>query len=102
MKTLVLAAALAAFAAPAFAGAPWTATPVQPSTKTNIVTGSVIWDCGASGCHTTSDTSTVDSLSACRGLAREIGELSAFSFDGGIYSAARLSHCNQVVAKAKS
>jgi hypothetical protein len=102
MKTVIVAAALAAFALPAFAGAPWTAIPVQASTKTAIVAGSVIWDCNASGCHTTSDTAAADSLSACRGLAKEVGELTTFSSDGQAYAAARMARCNAVAPKAKS
>jgi hypothetical protein len=102
MKAIFLAAALAAFAAPAFAGAPWTATPVQPLTRSNIVTGAVIWDCSDSGCRTTSDTTGADSLSACKALVRQVGEVSAFTFEGASYNATRLGHCNEVAVKAKS
>jgi hypothetical protein len=102
MKTFVLAVALAALSVPAFAGAPWTAMPVQPSSKADIVTGSVTWTCGTSGCHTTSDTTGADSLSACRSLAHEVGTLSAFVYDGTPYSAERLSRCNVTAAKTKA
>lgn len=102
MKIIIAAAALAAFALPAFADAPWTATPVQASTKTAIAAGSVIWDCNPTGCHTTSDTSGADTLAACKDLAREVGELTTFSSEGQTLAAARLTRCNAAAQKPKS
>jgi hypothetical protein len=102
MKNIIVAAALTAFALPAFAGAPWTATPVQASTKTAIAAGSVIWDCNPAGCHTTSDTSGADTLAACKDLAREVGELTTFSSEGQALSPARMARCNGAASKPKS
>jgi hypothetical protein len=60
MRKIILAAAFAALAVPAFADTPWTATPVQPSSRTGFVGDTVIWNCGASGCWSGSDTSDAD------------------------------------------
>jgi hypothetical protein len=101
MRTIILAAALAAFAAPAFAGSQWTATPVQPSSKTGFAAGSVVWDCDSTGCRSTSDTSDADQLSACRGVAREVGALSSFAGANGPFNPARLTSCNAAASKSK-
>lgn len=99
MRIVLVATAFAAFALPAYAGAVWSATPVQASARTGIVTPTAVWNCGDSGCHTTSDTAGVDQLSACRGLAAEVGALSAFVTERGAFSAARLKSCNAAAAK---
>jgi hypothetical protein len=92
VKSIVLAAALAAVAAPAFAQ--WTATPAAKASEQGFTAGATIWDCDAAGCHTTSDTSGAASMDACRALAREVGPLTAFVVDGKAYSDARLATCN--------
>lgn len=102
MRTFVVAAVLAAFAAPAFAGTDYLATPVQPSSKTGLLAGAVVWDCGTTGCRSTSDTTASDALTACRNLTREIGALSAFSKGGQAFAPDRLARCNADAAKAKS
>lgn len=50
----------------------------------------------------TSDTSGADTLAACGDLAREVGELTAFSSEGQALAAARLARCNAVAPKPKS
>jgi hypothetical protein len=99
MRSIILAAAVAAIAAPAFA-ADWSASPAQSSSKTGIVAGGVIFDCGTSGCHSVSDTSSSDPVEACSDLARQVGELSSFS-DGSPFNDTRLSRCNAGAPKAK-
>lgn len=101
MRPVVIAAALAALAAPTFAAAEWTASPVQASTKAGIIAAGTEWDCRASGCHTTSGTTGADALSACRDLARAVGPLAAFSSEQP-FSKARLDHCNAAVSPPKS
>jgi len=101
MRTIIVAAILAALAAPAFAGTVYTATPVQASSKTGFVAGAVVWDCGPNGCHSTSDTAAADALTACRILTHEVGELSAFSNGGQAFAPARLARCNADAPKAK-
>jgi len=94
MRTFVIAAALAALAAPAFA-APWSAVPAAASSKTGFVASTVIWDCAASGCVAKSDTNGADELSECKGLAREVGALTSFTGERGAMSEARLATCNK-------
>lgn len=94
MKSFLLAATIAAVAAPALASGVWTATPAQASSKTSFVAGSVIWACSGSTCRTTSDTTGADSLSACRDLASQLGPITAFAIDGHAYSTQRLASCN--------
>jgi hypothetical protein len=101
MRTIIIAAALAAFAVPAFAQSPWTATPVQPASKSGYVAASVVWDCDAAGCRSTSDTSGAVQMAECRGLAREVGPLSSF-VGHAPFTADRLADCNKAASKPKS
>jgi hypothetical protein len=98
MRTFVIAAALAALAAPAFA-APWSAVPAVAANKAGFVADTVIWDCNSSGCATKSDTSGADELSECKGLAREVGTLTSFTGERGALSEARLATCNKSARK---
>ena len=101
MRTIILVAAIAALAAPAFAAGSWTAVPVQPSTKSSFAGSGVIWSCAANGCHATSDTSTADELSECKALARQLGPLSAFAGRAAPFAEARLAACNAAATKSK-
>lgn len=100
MRTIILAAAVMALAAPAFAAGSWTAVPATPSTKSSFAGSSVIWSCAASGCHATSDTFTADELSECKALAHQLGPLTAFS-GRAPFADARLAACNAAAAKPK-
>jgi hypothetical protein len=102
MRTFIVAVALAALAIPAFAGTDYTATPAQPSSKIGFLAGSVVWDCGAGGCRSTSDTTAADALTACRNLTHEVGELSALSNGGQAIASDRLPRCNAGAQKGKS
>lgn len=95
MRVLIIATALAALAAPAFADTPWTAAPTKAASKTGFVADSVIWSCGASGCWSQSDTSDADPMSECLGLARQLGPLTSFSGGKEPFNEARLARCNQ-------
>ena len=101
MRSIIIAAALAALAAPAFAASPWAAAPVQPASKTGFVGDSVIWSCGSAGCSSQSDTGDADAMSECLALARQLGSLSSFSGNTP-FSADRLARCNAAAPKAKS
>jgi hypothetical protein len=101
VKIILVAAALAALAAPAFAEGQWTAAPAQKASEQGFVAGGAIWNCDDAGCRTTSDTSSADSMSSCRGLAREVGGLTAFQTGAQAFSAERLATCNATVAKTK-
>jgi hypothetical protein len=99
LRTIILAAALAALAVPAFADASWTTTPVRPSSQYGFVAGDVIWNCDNSGCKSTSDTSDADPMSACQQLAHQLGTLSSFAGPKA-FAADRLSKCNEHASKA--
>jgi hypothetical protein len=99
MRTMILAAALVAFATPALADTSWTATPVHASTQTGFVGDSAVWDCTAAGCSTSSDTSEASAMAECRSLAQQIGTLSAFVPGKETFTAAQLAHCNEAAAK---
>ena len=98
MRFVLFAAAAAAIATPAFAES-WTAVPAQPSHATGFVGSNIIWDCNDSGCHSTSDTSSGDELSECRGVARQVGQLTSFTGGKEALSAERLARCNQAARK---
>jgi hypothetical protein len=98
-KSIILAAALAALAVPALADTPWTATPVQASSKTGFVGDTVVWNCGASGCWSASETSDADQMSECRALAQQLGPLSSFSGANETFNADKLAHCNSAAPK---
>ena len=101
MKIIIVAAALAALAAPAFAEGQWTATPVQKASEQGFVAGGAIWNCDGDGCRTMSDTSSAESMASCRALAREVGGLTAFQTGAQTFNAERLATCNATVAKTK-
>jgi hypothetical protein len=101
LRSLILAAALAAIAAPAFAASTWSATLAQPTSKQVFVGETVIWSCDATGCVSQSDTSDADQVSECRALARRLGEISAFNGHSGALPAERLASCNTSAAKPK-
>ena len=94
---LFAAAAGAVLASPAFADS-WTAVPAQPSKATGFVGSNLIWDCAASGCHSVSDTSNGEDASECRGVARQVGQLTAFT-GRKAFDADKLAKCNQAARK---
>ena len=93
MKLFVLAAAMAAFAAPAFADG-WTATPVHTTASTSFVAGGVVWSCDSSGCRSTSDTTSADPMHSCVELVQVVGPVGACVPDNAPYSASKLTRCN--------
>jgi hypothetical protein len=98
MRTILLAALLAAMAAPAFADETWTATLAQPATLSNFPAGDVLWSCDKSGCQTTSDIATGDPKRACYDLVYRFGPLTAFATSHP-FSADSLAKCNAVASK---
>ena len=94
MKSFIVAAAVAFVASPAFASSAWTATPAKAASKQDFVAGSVIWSCNSSGCHSTSDPSGADALTSCRELGRQLGQITAFSANGRVFTAENLAACN--------
>jgi hypothetical protein len=99
MRTITLAAAFALLAAPAFADTPWTAAPVQPSSQSGFVANTVVWNCGASGCVSASETSDADAMDECTGITRQLGPVSSFTAGKEVFDAAHLARCNSVAKK---
>jgi hypothetical protein len=102
MRKLILASVLFALATPALADDPWTATPTQVSAQSGLVVNSVVWNCSTTSCWSVSDTSDADRMAECRGLARQFGQISAFSAHGQGLDTAHLTNCNQAARKPKS
>ena len=63
---------------------------------------SVCFTCSASSCVASTDTSSADPATECRGLAREVGALTTFVTDAGPISADRLARCNKAAPQPKS
>lgn len=99
MRTIILAAALAALAVPAFADSVWSTTPVQPSNQSGLLAGAVLWDCDKSGCKSMSDTTDADPMVTCRQLAHQLGALTSFN-DPKPFATDRLGKCNEHNPKA--
>jgi hypothetical protein len=99
MRTIILAAAIALTAAPAFAQTVWTAKPVESSNASGFVGASVMWSCGASGCQSKSDTAGAVAQSECRGLAKQVGPLSSFVATMGPFDVAQLAECNKAARR---
>jgi hypothetical protein len=100
MRKIILASALLALATPAFAGSGWTVMPAKSSTQTGLVVSSVVWNCGATSCWSTSDTTDADRMAECRGLARQFGSITAFIAGGQALDASHLASCNQSARKS--
>jgi hypothetical protein len=99
LRTIILAAVLAAMAAPAFADSAWTASPAQPASASDLSAGDVLWDCDKTGCHTVSDLTGANPMLACWGLVRNFGPLTAFTgFQP--FSDDQLAKCNKVATKS--
>jgi hypothetical protein len=94
-RTIALAAILSAFAVPSLAQAPWTATLQTAATKASFIGHSVLWACTDTGCVSRSDTPTDDEMGACKGVAKQVGPLTAFVAGHGAFNAARLARCNE-------
>ena len=90
----VAAMSAAGFMASAVAAdSPWSATLQTPlASSVEVTAGGGIFMCKAGGCVIENDDSDLDAPEACRGLAREVGVLTAF----GKFDAAALAKCNRV------
>lgn len=95
--------ALAAVAAMALAGSAMAADQSgslslkTPFAKDKIIIDGAIWKCAAETCTATS-VKAMPSGRACRIMAGKLGELTAFSYRGEVFSAEALAACN-VAAK---
>lgn len=73
-------------------GAYYTATLAQPADENRAIAGGVVWACDGSTCVASKGTSRPTRV--CRGLAREFGEITAFTADGEALEEADLARCN--------
>ena len=102
MKKLVAAAALIAglsFGASAMAATPITATLAAPVEKAStVVAAGAAWRCAETTCQLASDT-TVETYSACRAIARQVGAVTAIGSENRMLSDERLAKCNASAKK---
>ena len=90
-------AALSLVASPAFAFVPITATLATPAASpSEPIIDSLIWRCAAASCQARQADRVHFSVSACKGLARRVGRISAFTAGSRSLSAAELEQCNSV------
>lgn len=73
-------------------GAYYTATLAQPADDNRAVAGGVAWACQGTTCVANKGTSRPSRV--CRGLAREFGEITAFTADGEALPEDKLARCN--------
>ena len=70
----------------------YTATLAQPATDDGAVAAGVAWACKGTTCVANKGTSRPTRI--CRGLAREMGEIAAFTAKGEELAADKLAKCN--------
>ncbi len=73
-------------------GAYYTATLAQPAEDNRAVAGGVAWVCQGTTCVANKGTSRPSRI--CRGLAREFGEITAFTANGEALPEDKLARCN--------
>lgn len=74
-------------------GAPYyTAQLAQPADDTRAIAGGLVWACEGSTCVANKGTSRPARV--CRGLAREVGEITEFRAKGEALEAEDLAKCN--------
>lgn len=90
------AATLALTSATGFAQTPrgyYSATPVSAPGKPTLLTRSTLWKCSEGVC-TAAKSSTRDAI-MCELVAKEVGQLSAFTANGASFDEAALAKCNE-------
>jgi hypothetical protein len=70
----------------------YTATLAQPADESRAIAGGVVWACEGNTCVANKGTSRPSRV--CRGLAREFGEITAFTADGEALEEKDLARCN--------
>jgi hypothetical protein len=101
MRALVLglagAMALAGAASAAQPSAAWLTLKTKTS-RDHIVQDGAVWQCKLTVCRA-AKVKTAEPAAVCKGLAGQLGELTAFSWQGAALSAEDLAACN-TAAKA--
>ena len=83
--------AVAALAAPAFAGS-YSARPAAAPAANKIIGKDISWNCTADGCRGSTEASRP--LILCQDLAKHAGRIESFIADGKELSAEQLAKCN--------
>lgn len=85
---------VATSAVPAFAdnGPYYTATLAQPAEDNRLVAGGVAWACQGTTCVANKGSSRASRI--CRGLKRELGEVTGFEANGEALPEDQLNRCN--------
>ena len=90
--TFGVATSSAPLAAQSNSGPYYTATLAQPAEDNRTVAGGVAWRCEGTTCVANRGTSRPSRI--CRGLARDMGEITAFKVEGEELAEDRLARCN--------
>ena len=96
MRRLLLAAALAAFATPAFAQTPATSATLADAAKAptgRVIVDGAAWRCEGDACTATGG-SNQPATRACRRVVAKIGPVTSFSYKGQALSAEEIAACN--------
>jgi hypothetical protein len=99
-KFVALVALATLSATSAMAATPLTATLAVPATVAKPVLASVIWHCEATTC-TSASTVNVSDATACRAVAKSLGQVTAFTSARGAFDETKLGKCNGAVTAAK-
>ena len=83
--------AIAALAAPAFAGS-YSAKPAAAPDASKIIGKDISWNCTADGCRGSTEASRP--LILCQDLAKHAGRIESFVADGKELSTEQLAKCN--------
>lgn len=95
MRFASIIAAATFIAVPALAAVPTvSATLAAPTTKTEVVTDYTIWKCRGSTCTTRSNPDRAGSLSECRALVQEVGQVTSYDPTDHAFDSDRLAQCN--------
>lgn len=97
LRMALILPAFAFLATPVFA-ASYSAKPAVPVSQ-RIIARDIVWNCGPAACQGSTDESRPVVL--CQSLAKQAGRIDSFIVDGREFSAAELSQCNALAAKAR-
>ena len=88
------------FAGAAFADSQISATLASPqSAHVKLIAASAVWNCEADSCFAGIAPDDAIGVSGCKELAKQVGRLTAYTFDGKSLNDKALAKCN-VAAKA--
>lgn len=94
LRSTLVTAAIAAFAAPALAGT-FTAETVSPVAKgETIIAEKAIWNCNGTSCVADLKRKTV-TVRTCKKVAKEVGELKSFKNGKSALTAEEIADCNK-------